>query len=129
MRATGTFTVKLLPEIVEGRTPDPRLGQMSIDKQFAGDLTGTGKGSMLTGGDHAAGSAAYSAIEKVTGSLAGREGSFILQHTGIMARGESSLVITVVPDSGTGALAGLSGAFTIRREDGGHFYDFDYSLP
>jgi len=75
------------------------------------------------------GSAGYVAIDHVTGELDGRKGSFVLQHSGAMNRGAQVLSIMVVPDSGTGELAGLSGTLSINIVDGLHFYDFIYSLP
>jgi len=104
------------------------LGRMSIDKQFKGDLEGTSKGQMLTGGTPIRNSAGYVAIERVTGSLKGRKGSFILQHTGMMNRGAPSLVITIVPDSGTEQLEGIRGTMVIKIEGGKHAYDLDYTL-
>jgi len=101
---------------------------MTIEKQLHGDLEGTGKGQMLTAGN-STGSGAYVAIERITGTLEGRSGSFILQHRGIMTRGTPELTITVVPDSGTGQLAGIAGAFTIIIANGKHSYDFEYTLP
>jgi hypothetical protein len=130
MRASGSFTVKLQPQTVPGIPADPVLGQMSLDKQFQGDLAGASSGTMITGGNYRSGSAAYSAIEHVRGTLHGRQGSFLLQHTGVMDKGVPSLAVTVVPDSGQDDLAGLTGTMTIRIEAGGaHFYDFDYTLP
>ena len=127
MRASGTFDVKLVPQADENA--DPSLGRMSIDKQFHGDLEGESKGQMLTAMSNVKGSAGYVAIEKVTGKLNGRSGSFALQHSGTMTRGAPGLTITVVPDSGTDQLAGLAGKMTIRIEDGGkHFYDLEYTL-
>jgi hypothetical protein len=123
-RAKGTFEVKLTPQ--EGA--DASLGRMSIDKQFHGDLEGASKGEMLTAGTGVKGSAGYVAIEKVSGTLHGRSGTFILQHSGTMTRGTPQLVITVVPDSGTGQLAGLTGKMAIEITDGKHFYDFEYTL-
>jgi hypothetical protein len=104
------------------------LGRMSIDKQFHGDLEGTSKGQMLTGGTPIKNSAGYVAIERVTGTLKGRKGSFILQHTGIMNRGAPSLTITIVPDSGTEQLEGLRGTMTIKIEGGKHAYELNYTL-
>jgi hypothetical protein len=101
---------------------------MTMDKQFSGDLAGTGKGQMLSAGTSVKGSAGYVAIEKFTGTVGGRSGSFVLQHSGTMTRGTPHLAISVVPDSGTGELAGISGTMTIRITDGQHFYEFDYSL-
>jgi Protein of unknown function (DUF3224) len=126
--ATGTFEVRLMPLATDGDAPDPTLGRMSIDKQFHGDLEGTSKGQMLTGGTSVKGSAVYVAIEKVSGTLHGRRGSFILHHTGIMTRGAPELAITVAPDSGTDELAGLSGRFDIKVDGGKHSYDFEYTL-
>jgi hypothetical protein len=102
---------------------------MSIDKQFHGDIEGTSKGQMLTAMTEVKGSAGYVAIERVSGTLHGRRGSFALQHTGIMNRGAPQLSITVVPDSGTGQLAGITGKFDIKIADGKHSYEFDYTLP
>ena len=104
-------------------------GRMSIDKQFHGDLEGTSAGEMLSAGTVTKGSAGYVAIERVGGTLAGREGTFVLQHSATMNRGVPSLSITVVPDSGTGDLAGLAGTMMIIIEDGKHSYEFEYTLP
>lgn len=127
--ATGDFIVKIRPEQVPDRPADPQLGRMSIDKTFTGDLEGTSIGSMLTAGTAVKGSAGYVAIEKVTGTLKGCKGSFILQHNATMNRGAPSLGIAVVPDSGTDQLTGLTGTLNIRVENGAHHYDFDYALP
>lgn len=127
-QATGTFEVKLLPLSSDDVPEDAHLGRMSIDKQFSGDLEGTSKGQMLTAMTSVKGSAGYVAIEKVTGSLAGKKGTFVLQHNGSMGGGEESLTITVVPDSGTDELTGLSGSMAIIRGAGGHSYEFEYEL-
>lgn len=127
-RASGSFEVKLAPQApggVEGAVP----GRMLIDKQFHGDLDAVSKGQMLAAMSEFKGSAGYVAIEQVTGALAGRSGSFILQHTGTMNRGAPTLSVTVVPDSGTGQLLGLTGKMNINIVDGKHFYEFDYTLP
>jgi hypothetical protein len=102
---------------------------MSIDKQFHGELEGTSQGEMLTAMSSVKGSAGYVAIERVTGTLNGRKGSFVLQHTGIMNRGEPQLTITVVPDSGTDQLTGLAGKISIDISDGKHSYVLEYTLP
>ncbi len=104
------------------------LGRMSIAKQFHGDVEGASKGQMLTGGTIIRNSAGYVAIERVIGSVKGRKGSFILQHTGTMNRGEPSLLITVVPDSGTDQLEGLRGTMKIDIHAGKHSYELDYAL-
>jgi hypothetical protein len=103
---------------------------MSIDKQYHGDLEATGKGEMLTAGTDVKGSAGYVAMERVTGTLNGRKGSFALQHSGTLTRGAPQQSITVVPDSGTGQLVGLAGKLTVIIAPGGkHSYQFDYTLP
>jgi len=127
--AKGTFTVEIAlqgePSGVEG----VNLGRMSLDKWFEGDLVGTGKGAMLTALTSVKGSAGYVAIEHVTGTLQGRSGAFVFQHSGVMDRGAQQLSVTVVPDSGTGALVAITGTFKINIVDGKHFYEFEYSLP
>lgn len=125
LRATGSFEVKLAPQ---NDAIDPALGRMTIDKQFHGELEATSRGQMLSAGTSVKGSAGYVAIELVTGTLGGRTGTFVLQHTGTMTRGVPQLSISVVPDSGTGDLAGLSGTMSINIADGKHLYDFEYSL-
>ena len=105
------------------------LARMSIDKIFQGELEAVSKGEMLSALTSVNGSAGYVAIEQVVGSLAGKKGSFVLQHFGIMRDGDNRLVLEVIPDSGTGELKGLQGKMDIRIEDDNHFYDFDYSLP
>lgn len=128
-RATGTFDVTITPQPADGFADGATLGRMTIDKAFHGDLDGTSKGQMLTGMTATRGSAGYVAIERVTGTLAGKRGSFILQHTGLMVRGAPSLTITVVADSGTDELVGLTGGMTIDASGGKHAYSFDYALP
>jgi hypothetical protein len=124
--ASGTFDVKLTPQTVEEVAG---LGRTSIDKQFHGDLEGTSKGQMLSAMGSVKGSAGYVAMERVTGTLKGRTGSFVLQHSGTMTRGTPQLSVTVVPDSGTGQLEGIAGTLTIKIADGKHSYDFEYTLP
>jgi hypothetical protein len=103
---------------------------MSIAKEYSGDLRATSRGEMLTAGTPVEGSAGYVAIERVTGELAGRKGAFTLQHRGIMAHGSHDLRVEVVPDSGTGELAGLTiGDFEFRIDGGEHGYAFEYELP
>ena len=127
--ATGTFEVKVTPDPPEDKAEGSTLGRMSLDKQFHGDLEGTSKGQMLTAGTEVKGSAAYVAIERVTGTLNGRKGSFVLQHSGTMSKGSLQMSVTVVPDSGSGQLAGLAGKMTITAAEGKHSYDFEYTLP
>ena len=128
-RARGPFEVKLGPLSTYNATEGANLGRMSIDKQFRGDLEATSQGEMLTAGGAVKGSAGYVAIERVTGTLHGRQGSFALQHSGTMTRGAPRLIITVVPDSATGELVGLTGTMSIEIAAGAHSYDFEYALP
>ncbi len=126
--ATGPFDVKTSPQ--DDKSDDPLLGRFALDKQYHGDLEATGKGQMLSAGTAVKGSAAYVAIEKVTATLKGRTGTFVLQHTGSMSSGNLHLNVTVVPDSGTGQLTGISGTMKIViAPDGKHSYDFEYTLP
>ncbi|HJQ12933.1 MAG TPA: DUF3224 domain-containing protein [Gemmatimonadaceae bacterium] len=127
-RVTGNFEVTLNPLPMDNDPATEGLGRMSIDKQYHGELEAVGKGQMLTGATSIKNSAGYVAVERVTGTLRGRKGSFILQHNGIMTRGAPSLAITVVPDSATDQLDGLRGTMSIRIEDGKHFYDLTYTL-
>lgn len=127
VHATGSFEVKLLPQPLADA--DSGLGRLSIDKVFSGDLQGTSKGEMLSALTPVKGSAGYVAIERVTGTLQGRSGSFVLQHLGTMNRGAPTLTVLVVPDSGTEGLAGIAGSLSINITDGQHLYTFDYTLP
>jgi hypothetical protein len=124
--ATGTFEVKLAPQTPDGG--EPTVGRMSIDKQFKGDLDATSTGQMLAVGTDVKDSAGYVAMERVSGTLHGKKGSFALQHSGTMTRGVPALSVTVVPDSGTGELVGISGRMTIEVAQGKHSYTFDYRI-
>lgn len=126
VKAIGPFDVTMKPQ----STADAVVGRFSLDKKYHGDLQGIGIGEMLTGLTTVQGSAGYVAIEKVTGILAGHRGSFQFQHSGTMTRGKPSLIITVIPDSGTGDLTGLTGTMEIQvARDGTHSYTFSYHLP
>lgn len=129
-RATGPFDVKVTPQ-----KPDTQiaraanLGRLTIDKRFHGDLEGISKGEMLATQTEVPGSAGYVALERISGTLKGRAGGFVLQHSATMTRGKPVSSITVVPDSGTGELRGLSGKMTITvASDGAHSYEFDFNL-
>jgi hypothetical protein len=124
--AHGTFTVKMQP-----LTPAPAEGtaRFSIDKQISGDLDGTSKGEMISAGDPQKGVAGYIAMEVFTGTLAGKHGSFALQHSCTMDAAGQHMNILVTPGSGTGELAGITGKFTIIIADGKHSYDMEYTLP
>lgn len=126
--AKGTFSVSLKPLEAYNQAPTAKLARLSLDKQFQGDLEATSQGEMLSAGTNIENSAAYVAVEHVTGTLQGRAGSFSLQHNANMNRGVPSLLITVVPDSGTGELTGLAGQMTINIVEGQHFYEFEYTL-
>ena len=123
-KASGSFDVDVKPDAAGAE-----FGRMSIDKQFHGDLEGTSKGEMLSAFGSVKGSGAYVAIERVTGTLAGRKGTFVLHHRGVMDRGQQTHTVDVVPDSGTGELEGLKGTMRIIIADGKHSYEFDYTLP
>lgn len=127
-QATGTFEVKLAPQPLASVDGGPLMGRLSINKTFSGDLQGTSQGEMLSAGTAVKGSAGYVAMECVTGTLQGKSGSFVLQHSGTMNRGAPQLTISVVPDSGTDELTGLSGTLTIQITDGKHLYAMDYKI-
>ena len=129
MRATGQFIIDLQPlEPFTNGGGGIRIERMSITKTFSGDLEAESTGEMLSVRTNTADSAGYVALEQVEGTLQGKTGTFVLQHFGIIKRGEQRLVLQVVPDSGTGELEGLSGDMTIRVEKDKHLYAFDYSL-
>ncbi len=129
MKATGEFKVDLRPldTYAEGRG-GVTLARMSIDKTFRGDLEAQSRGEMLSALTAVEGSAGYVALEQVNGRLHGKQGSFALQHFGVMTEGQNRLILEVVPGSGAGEMAGLSGSMRIVIKDGQHFYEFDYLL-
>jgi hypothetical protein len=127
-QARGTFEIKLTPHPPYHTGDGVSLGRITIDKQFHGDLQGSSVVEMLSAGTAVKGSAGYVAMERVTGTLHGRAGGFVLQHSGRMARGQAELTVTVVPDSGSGALTGIGGAMTIEITAGQHFYVFEYTI-
>jgi hypothetical protein len=132
MHATGTFEVKITPEVQvdapAGGVPTARMG---IAKTFSGGMTGTAIGTMLSAGTPAAGqAAAYVAIDQFSGTVDGKAGGFLLLHRATMTKaGGRDLSVTIAPDSGTGALTGITGSLSIEIKDGKHFYDLTYSLP
>ncbi len=125
-RVNGEFDVKLTPLAADG--PEASIQRLSLDKQFRGGLQGTSKGQMLAVTTDVKDSAGYVAIERFTGTLGGHDGGFVLQHHGIMTRGTGNLTVTIVPDSGTGGLAGIAGTMTITITGGKHLYDVEYEL-
>ena len=128
-RATGPFQVELKPMDPASEHNGSTFSRMSLDKKFSGDLEGTSQGQMLAVRTANPKSAGYVAMEFVEGTLGGRTGTFALQHSSTMDKGSPQQSVTVVPDSGTGGLEGLSGSMTIEITEEGHFYHFDYSLP
>ncbi|WP_394193384.1 DUF3224 domain-containing protein [Pseudoalteromonas atlantica] len=128
-KVSGEFSVKLNP--IEGYAKGIdgiNLGRMSIDKTFSGELEASSTGEMLSAMTATQGSAGYVAIEQVVGTLTGKQGSFVLQHFGTMDKGQDSLILNVIPDSGADELEGLAGSMKIRIENGVHHYDFQYTL-
>jgi hypothetical protein len=132
MHARGTFVVKISPAEASVLGQEAGMGRMTIDKTFSGDIDGTSKGEMLTGGTEATGAMAYVALERVSGTLNGHRGSFLLMHNASMLKSDPAsgvMQVTVVPQSGTDELAGLSGKLTITIEAGKHSYNLEYELP
>jgi hypothetical protein len=132
MHARGTFAVKINPAEASALSQEAGMGRMTIDKTFSGDLEGTSKGEMLTGATESTGAMAYVAMERVTGKLNGRSGSFLLMHNASMLKSDPAngvMQINVVPQSGTDELAGLSGKLIIAIDAGKHSYDLEYELP
>ncbi len=126
--ASGTFQVKSTPEAPYDTADGVNIGRVSITKQFEGDITGSSAVEMIGAITSVKGSAGYVAIERVNAAVHGKSGTFVLQHSGTMDRGDASLVVSVVPDSGTGDLTDLSGKMKIDVSAGKHFYTFDYSI-
>ena len=128
MQAKGTFEVKVVPLPGDEGTDTGEFGRLSLDKTFSGDLTATSKGQMLGAFTAVEGSGGYVAMERVTGTLNGKKGSFILQHNGTMQGNAATMNVVVVPDSGTDELTGITGTMQIIIEGKKHSYAFDYSL-
>lgn len=129
MHAHGTFDVTMTPQPPDDEAENVPVSRLSMDKRFHGDLEATSKGQMLAVGTNVEGSAGYVVMEQATGTLHGHSGAFALQHNGTMTRGTPQLAVTVVPDSGTAQLTGLSGTLAIAIVDGQHTYNFEYTLP
>ena len=126
--AAGTFDVTMNRQPPYDTAAGASLGRVTVTKQFHGDLEGSSALEMLSAMSQVKGSAGYVAIERVTGALHGRTGTFVLQHNGIMTRGKPALTVSVVPDSGTGELQGIAGQMTIDIVDGKHLYSFQYTI-
>jgi len=127
--AKGSFTVELKPQSKAVALDGVSLGRMSLTKELAGDIVGKSSGQMLTALTPTKGSAGYVAIERVSGTLHGKRGSFVLQHSGTMHEGQQTLSISIVPESGTDALIGIEGVFNIQVVEGNHNYELEYTLP
>jgi hypothetical protein len=128
--ARGTFEVKVTPQKPDNKEAEKaNLERLSLDKEFHGDLEGTSTGEMLASRGEVKGSGGYVAMERVNATLAGRKGTFVLQHSGTMTHNTPQMSVAVVPDSGTGDLAGIAGSMMIKIEEAKHFYDFEYTLP
>lgn len=128
-RAAGKFDITVTPAappIHEGRTA---MARMLLDKQYSGELLAAGKGEMLTARTDTKGSAAYVAMERITGTLSGRKGSFVVHHAGVMSGGANQLTVSIVPDSGTEELAGISGHMSLEQIERQHYYELEYVLP
>jgi len=129
LHAKGSFEVQLAPVPGDDVSGGVTLGRFTGDKQFHGDFEGTSRVQMLTAVTSVKDSKGYVAMERLTGSLAGRTGSLVLQHSATMNRGTPQISVTIVPDSGSGQLTGIYGSMTIEIADGKHFYDLAYTLP
>ena len=127
--ARGPMEVNIEPEEPFLEQDGLKLNRNIVHKQFSGDMAGTSEAQMIAAFTATPGSAGYVAIEHFTGSVGGKSGSFVLQHSGTMNRGDAQLTVTMVPDSGTGELTGISGTLEIDNEDGNHSYVVDYELP
>lgn len=127
-RACGTFEIQFVHG-PEDKIEGVSMGRRSADKQYSGDIEGTAKGEMLAALTNIKTSAGYVAMERVIGTLHGRKGTFLLQHAATTTATTRDFNVTVVPDSGTGQLAGLMGRMMIHIIDGKHLYEFDYTLP
>jgi hypothetical protein len=127
--AKGTFEVKMTPQPADESPAGATIGRMTLDKTFHGDIEATSRGQMLAVRSDVQGSAGYVAMEKVVGTVHGRNGSFVFQHSGIMNRGAASLTLVIVPDSGTDQLTGISGTATIIVDGKAHSYELEYALP
>ena len=128
-QASGSFEVTITPMAAEAGVGDASIGPMNLQKIYHGDLVARSNGQMLTMRTEIDGSAGYVALERVTGTLQGRRGSFALQHSGTMTRGAPQLSVTIVPDSGSEELKGIAGRLLIEIAGGKHFYTLEYTLP
>ena len=124
--ARGSFEVNIEPEPPFLEQDGVSLSRNNVSKRFSGEMAGDSRAQMTAAYTATPGSAGYVAIEHFSGSVHGKEGSLTFQHNGIMDRGEAKLAVTVVPDSGTGELEGVSGTMELNNDEGGHTYVFEY---
>ncbi|MCY4582190.1 MAG: DUF3224 domain-containing protein [Chloroflexi bacterium] len=124
--ARGSFDVNMEPEPPFLEQDGVTLNRNVVRKEFTGGMVGTSEAQMLAAFTGTPGSAGYVAVEHFTGSVDGRSGSFVLQHSGVMDRGDARLTVAIVPDSGTGELTGISGSMTIDNNEGQHSYVLEY---
>lgn len=124
--ARGSFNVAIESEPPFFDRDGVKLNVSVVRKEFSGDLAGSSEGRMVAAHTAVPGSAGYVAIERFEGSLGGKSGGFVLQHHGLMSGGEAALTVAVVPDSGTGGLAGISGSLEIDNDSGQHSYVLTY---
>jgi hypothetical protein len=124
----GTFEITLEFSPPHDESHGVSLARAAGEKTFSGGLTASSRVEMLSARRTEPSSAAYVALEKVSGKVQGREGSFVLLHQGLMNPSGQSLQVMVMPGSGTASLEGISGTMDIRIEEGRHFYVFQYEL-
>ncbi len=127
--ARGLLDVNIEAEPPFLEQDELKLNRNVVRKEFSGDMVGTSEAQMIAAFTGTPGSAGYVAIEHFTGSVGGKSGSFVLQHSGVMNKGDAQLTVTIVPDSGTGELGGISGTLEIDNDEGQHSYILDYELP
>ena len=127
--ARGTFTVEINPDPPHHDQDGVKLNRNHVSKQYSGDVVGVAEAQMLAAYTDTPGSAGYVAIERFTGSVHGKSGAFVLQHNGVMNKGDAQLSVIIVPDSGTGELAGISGSLQIDVDEGQHSYTLAYERP
>ncbi|GAA3253395.1 DUF3224 domain-containing protein [Dactylosporangium siamense] len=128
-KAVAPFSIEGWEEDVYDERPGARLSRTRITKTFTGDFIGTSEAETLMCGAAVEGSAAYVGFERFLGSLHGRAGTFVLHHTATGSGGQRGGSWTIVPDTGTDELTGISGAGEIViAEDGAHTLVLAYEL-
>lgn len=128
MIVKGTFEVTATPDPSTDEVDGVSIGRVRFDKTFAGPLEAKSKVDFIGVRTKVEGSAGYAGVERITGALEGKRGTFVVLHQGLIERGQQSLTLIIVPDSGTGELAGIHGKMAIRIEGGQHYYELDWAL-